>query len=84
MNRYQWLFALDEPTRTRPLDWSAVIAGNAPAQLIAYLNRHSQDRRHHWRDPQWITGVSLEPRLDRELLRVRGRYAFAMPGMEIF
>lgn len=83
MNRYQWLFALDHPTRTRPLDWSANLGCLAPAQLVAYINRHSQDRRHHWRDPEWIRGVSLEPRMDAELLRLRGRYAYAAPGLEI-
>lgn len=34
-------------------------------------------------DPQWVNGVELGSRIDYELLRMRGRYAKAMPGVEI-
>lgn len=36
-----------------------------------------------WSLPQWWTSVDLTPRMDQELLRLRGRYAKAMPGVEI-
>lgn len=83
MNRYQWFMALDQPMRTRPLDWSPTIAVLAPAQLIAYSIRHSQARRHHWNDPWWVHDVALEPVIDWELLRIRGGAAQLMPGVEV-
>ena len=83
MNRYAWFFALDRPTRQRPLDWSPIVAAIAPTQLIAYVNRFSQDRRHHWNDPEWAIGAGLESRIDRELLRIRGGAAKLMPGVEV-
>lgn len=83
MNRCTWFFTLDKPVRTRPMDWSSVVARDAPSQLIAYLNRHSQDRRHHWNDPEWVNGVRLEPFIDVELLRIRGGAAKLMPGVEV-
>lgn len=33
--------------------------------------------------PSWVNGVRLEPLIDHDLLRLRGRYAYAMPGVEI-
>lgn len=83
MNRYRWFFALDLPARTRPLDWSSNIATLMPAQLIAFVNRHSQDPRHHWNDPKWVVGVSLDSVIDHELLRIRGAAASLMPGVEV-
>jgi hypothetical protein len=82
-NRYAWFFAMDRNTRTRPLDWSAVIASQAPAQLVAYITRHAQDPRHHWNDPEWIRSVSVESRIDHELLVIRGGAAKLFPGMEV-
>lgn len=83
MNRYQWFFALDQPHRLRPIDWSSMVATVAPAHLIPYVNRHSQDRRHHWNDPDWVCHVRLEPFIDEGLLRIRGGAAYLMPGVEV-
>lgn len=82
-SKYAYLMAIDAPSRSRPLDWSSNIACLAPAQLIAYVNRHSQDPRHHWNDPAWTIGVSLDSSIDPELLRIRGGAAKLFPGMEV-
>ena len=34
-------------------------------------------------DPAWVRSVDLNPRMDAELLRMRGYMAYAMPGVEI-
>jgi hypothetical protein len=36
-----------------------------------------------WADPRWVTSCDLTSQIDAELLRLRGRYAKAMPGVEI-
>jgi hypothetical protein len=74
--------ALDEPKRTRPMDWAPTIAVLAPAQLVKFAHRHAEDPRHHWNDPAWCYGVSLESRVEPDLLQLRARYA-TVPGVEI-
>lgn len=44
--------------------------------------RAMQDRVYA--DPEWVKWVSLEPRpVDAELLRLRGRFVYSHPGLEI-
>lgn len=42
-----------------------------------------EQQEQMYRTPQWTLGVSLSPVTDHDSLRLRARYAYAMPGMEI-
>jgi hypothetical protein len=83
VNRYTWFMGLDQPARQRPTDWAPFIATIAPGQLMAFAHRHAADPRHHWNDPGWINGGDLAPRMDPELLRMRGAAAKRFPGLEV-
>lgn len=54
--------------------------------LLSVTERVHQMREQQaltYATPQWVNGVDLCPPIDRELLRLRGRYAYAIPGVEI-
>ena len=56
---------------------------NTSLAITEHVHQMRLELPVRWAHPKWIASVMLDPQMDEQLLRLRGRYAYAMPGVEI-